>query len=45
MEKDAKVNFRITESQKEKVKAKAEELGMSVSEYLRYLITKHLEDK
>ena len=39
------VNTRITKDVKDKLKEKAESKGMTVSEYIRFLITKDLETK
>jgi len=43
--KDSQTNIRLSETIKNKLKEKAEEKGMNVSEYIRYLILKDLEEK
>lgn len=42
--KDAKINIRVTEDIKKQIEIKAEKLGMSVSEYVRFLILKDVEN-
>ena len=43
--KDANVTIRLSQGIKDRLKEKAKEQGMAVSEYVRYLIMKDLETK
>lgn len=45
MEKTEKINFRLSERLKNRASVRAAELGMKLSEYIRYLITKDIEEK
>ena len=45
MDKTEKINFRLSEVLKNRASARAEELGMKLSEYIRYLIQKDLQSK
>lgn len=42
--KDAKINIRVSEDIKKQIEIKAKKLGMSVSEYVRFLILKDVEN-
>lgn len=42
--KDAKINIRVSEDIKKQIEVKAKNLGMSVSEYVRFLILKDVEN-
>lgn len=44
MDKTENINIRISEKQKAQALARALELGMKLSDYLRYLITKDVEE-
>jgi antitoxin component of RelBE/YafQ-DinJ toxin-antitoxin module len=44
MDKTAKINFRVSERLRKQVEARAAELGMKISDYIRYLITKDIEE-
>ena len=43
--KDTNVTIRLSQDIKERLKEKAEKLGMSISEYVRHLIIIDLETK
>jgi predicted DNA binding CopG/RHH family protein len=43
--KESKINIRVSTDIKKQVEEKAAKLGMAVSEYIRYLILKDLEQK
>lgn len=43
--KDSQTNIRLTEDVKNKLTEKALKKGMKLSEYIRYLINKDLEEK
>ena len=44
MDKTAKINFRVSEKLRKQVESRAAELGMKISDYIRYLITKDIEE-
>jgi len=44
MDKTAKINFRVSERLRKQVEERAAELGMKISDYIRYLITKDIEE-
>jgi len=43
--KREQINIRLSEDIKKKVEEKAEKHGMTLSEYVRYLITKDLKEE
>ena len=43
--KDAVITFRLTDQEKESLKAEAEEIGMTTSQLVRKIILKHLKEK
>ena len=45
MDKTQKINFRLSERLKNRASIRAAELGMKLSEYIRYLINKDIENK
>lgn len=44
MDKTENINVRISEKVKAQILLRSSELGMKISDYIRYLITKDLEE-
>ncbi len=44
MDKTENINVRISEKVKAQILLRSNELGMKISDYIRYLITKDLEE-
>lgn len=45
MDKDTRINIRVSEKMKEFAKKRCEEIGMNLSDYIRYLIMKDVDNK
>jgi predicted DNA binding CopG/RHH family protein len=43
--KEKQINIRITEDVKKRLESKSSKFGMNVSQYVRYIVMKDLEEK